>query len=90
MRTSIKSVIILLIVIQFAIYANAGNSLPLYDSNNKMHNPTIAFSLLPLYTIQSGFSVNLDIHLRKNNWLIIGPQYFIAENKPLNLFLGVD
>jgi hypothetical protein len=92
MRTTIKSLIILLIIIHFSIYTNAGNNFPPIDSSRNIHNPTLAFSLHPLYTLQNGFRVDFEIHIIKNQWLIIGPQYFIAENKSMNTFFlaGVD
>lgn len=83
MKTTIKSLIILLIIIHIAIYTNAANNFPPFDSSSKIHNPTIALSLVPLYTLENGFRIDFEIHLIKNQWLIIGPQYFIAEDKKM-------
>jgi len=87
MKTAIKSLIIVLIIVHLAIYANAGNNFSSFDSNRNLHNPTIALSLVPLYTLENGFRVDFEIHLKKNQWLIIGPQYFIARDKSMNMFV---
>jgi hypothetical protein len=83
MKTTLKTVIILLIVIQFSISANAETSFTYADSNKKISLPTLAFSLSPLYTLQNGFRVDFEFRPFKNQWIVLAPQYFIAKNKDL-------
>jgi hypothetical protein len=90
MKTLFKSLIILFIIIHFAIYSYGGSNFPPIDSNANKHIPTIAFALHPLYTIESGFRVDFETRITKNQWLIVGPQYFIAENKSMDFFTGLS
>ena len=90
MKNTIKVLIILLIIMHIAFYSDAGNNFPSTDSSKKIHNPTLAFSLHPLYTIENGFRIDFEFHIYKNQWIVIGPQYFIAQNKSLEFFAGTD
>jgi len=81
----ILPVIIVICFLSFTIYGV--NPYSLSDSNK--HSAKYAISIVPLYTLQNGFRIDLDIHLCKNQWLIIGPQYFIGKDKKM-FFLGND
>ena len=84
-----RIIIILLIIIHLSIYSNAENNFSLSDSNKNISLPTLAFSLVPLYTFQNGFRIDFEVNIAKNQWLLIGPQYFIAQDKTM-VFLGND
>ena len=85
MKTTTKSVIILLIVINLSMFANAGNVFPPSDSNKSI--PTFAVSMVPMYTLQNAFRVDFEVKIAKNQWILFGPQYFVAQNKDM-LFLN--
>ena len=81
MKTTIKTIIILLIIIQLSNSVSAENNFFYTDSSKKISLPTLAFSLSPLYTLENGFRIDFEFRVAKNQWVVIAPQYYIAKDK---------
>jgi hypothetical protein len=57
------------------------------DTNKTPLN--FAISIVPTYAFQYGFRLDLDFHLTKNQWLVFGPQYYIARDQYMDILLGI-
>jgi len=88
MKSIAKILLVIILMFLYVFKTDAGNSYSLADSSK----PTgkYAVSIVPSYTLQNGFRFDLDIRICKNQWLVIGPHYFIARNQNMGLFYGID
>jgi len=88
MKSIAKILPVIIVICSLCFTINAANPYSLSDSNK--HSAKYAVSIVPSYTLENGFRFDLDIHLCKNQWLVIGPHYFIARNQNMGLLLGLD
>jgi hypothetical protein len=80
---------LLLVFLQFSVLFTFAEK-PLSPSDTSKSAGSYAISLVPSFTLQNGFRIDLDIHLTKNQWLVIGPHYYVTRNQNMGFFLGLD
>jgi hypothetical protein len=60
------------------------------QKDEKKADPSVILAINPLYTLQNAMRIDVDFRLSRNNWITIGPQYYVAKDKYMDLFLGND
>jgi hypothetical protein len=88
MKSIAKILPVIVLILVFAFKTDASNSYSLADTNK--HASNYAISIVPSFTLQNGFRFDLDIHLKNNHWLVIGPHYWVARNQNMGMFYGLN